>query len=46
LTSAFGLGEIVGSSFAGALSDRLGNFTVPSVIATAALITSAALVAG
>ena len=46
LTSAFGLGQIVGPSFAGALSDRLGNFTVPSVIATAALITSAALVAG
>ncbi len=46
LTSAFGLGQIVGPSFAGALSDRLGNFTVPSVIATAALITSAALAAG
>ena len=46
LTSAFGLGQIVGPSFAGALSDRLGSFTVPSVIATAALITSAALAAG
>jgi len=45
LTSAFGLGQIVGPSFAGALSDRLGSFTVPSVIATAALITSAALAA-
>jgi len=46
LTGAFGLGQIVGPSFAGALSDRLGSFTVPSVIATAALITSAALAAG
>ena len=46
LTSAFGLGQIVGPGFAGALSDRLGSFTVPSVIATAALITSAALAAG
>ncbi len=45
LTSAFGLGQIVGPAFAGALSDRLGSFTVPSVIATAALIPSAALAA-
>jgi MFS family permease len=45
MTSAFGLGQIVGPSFAGALSDRLGSFTLASVIATAALIVAAGLAA-
>lgn len=45
MTSAFGIGQIVGPSFAGALSDRLGSFTLPSVAAAAALIVSAALAA-
>lgn len=45
MTSAFGLGQIVGPSFAGALSDRLGSFTLASVVAAAALIAAAGLVA-
>ncbi len=45
MTSAFGLGQIVGPSFAGALSDRFGSFTVPSVVAAAALVAAAVLAA-
>ncbi len=45
MTSAFGVGQIVGPSFAGALSDRLGSFTVACATAAAALIVSAALAA-
>ncbi len=37
MTGAFGLGQIVGPGFAGALYDRLRSFTVPSAIAAAAL---------
>jgi predicted MFS family arabinose efflux permease len=43
MTSAFGLGQILGPSFAGALSDRLGSFLVPSIVAAAALATAAVL---
>ncbi|MGH7042683.1 MAG: YbfB/YjiJ family MFS transporter [Acetobacteraceae bacterium] len=43
MTSAFGLGQILGPSFAGALSDRLGSFTVPSIVAAATLVAAAAL---
>ena len=43
MTSAFGLGQIVGPSFAGALSDRLGGLAVPSLVAAAALAVAAAL---
>ncbi|HET6182978.1 MAG TPA: YbfB/YjiJ family MFS transporter [Acetobacteraceae bacterium] len=43
LTSAFGLGQIIGPSFAGALYDRLGSFAVPSAAAAAALILAALL---
>lgn len=45
MTGAFGLGQIVGPTFAGALSDRLGSLTVASVTAAAALIAAAVLVA-
>jgi predicted MFS family arabinose efflux permease len=45
MTSAFGIGQIFGPSFAGALSDRLGSFTLPCVAAAAALIVSAVLAA-
>lgn len=43
MTSAFGLGQIVGPSFAGALSDRLGSFAVPSAVAAAALVLAGCL---
>ncbi len=43
MTGAFGLGQIVGPSFAGALYDRLGSFMVPSLIAAAALAFAALL---
>lgn len=43
MTAAFGLGQIVGPSFAGAVSDRLGSFTVPSVAAAVALLIAGAL---
>ncbi len=43
MTSAFGLGQILGPSFAGALSDRLGSFLVPSIVAAVALAAAAAL---
>ena len=45
MTSAFGLGQIIGPGFAGALADRLGSFTVPSIVAAAALAVAAALTA-
>jgi predicted MFS family arabinose efflux permease len=44
MTAAFGLGQIIGPGFAGALSDCLGGFAVPSVVAAAALLIAAALV--
>lgn len=44
MTGAFALGQIVGPTFAGALSDRLGSLTVASVTAAAALIASAILI--
>jgi len=43
MTAAFGLGQIIGPSFAGALSERLGGFAAPSVVAAAALLIAAAL---
>lgn len=44
MTCAFGLGQIVGPSFAGILSDRFGGFAVPSIAAAIALLIAAALV--
>jgi hypothetical protein len=43
MTSAFGLGQIIGPSFAGWLYDALGGFGVPSGIGAAALVLAAAL---
>ncbi|MBV8613563.1 MAG: YbfB/YjiJ family MFS transporter [Acetobacteraceae bacterium] len=43
MTSAFGLGQIVGPSFAGLLYDRLGSLTVPSLTAAVALVLAAVL---
>ena len=36
-------GPIVGPAFAGIVSDRLGSFTVPSIMAAVALLFAAAL---
>ncbi len=41
MTGAFGVGQIVGPLVAGALSDRLGGFLVPSVAAAGALVLAA-----
>ena len=43
MSSAFGRGQIVGPSFAGALYDALGSFTVPAMVAAGALVLAAAL---
>jgi predicted MFS family arabinose efflux permease len=45
MTGAFGVGQIVGPSFAGMLSDRLGSFAVQSLAAVAALLIAAILAA-
>jgi predicted MFS family arabinose efflux permease len=44
MTSAFGVGQILGPSFAGLVSDRTGSFIVPSIVAAIALAVAAALV--
>lgn len=44
MTSAFGLGQIIGPSFAGMLSDRFGSFAMPSAAAVVALLIAAGLV--
>ncbi len=44
MTSAFGLGQILGPSFAGFVFDHLSNLTIPSLAAAAALAVAAALV--
>ena len=43
MTSAFGIGQIVGPYFAGIVSDWLGSFIVPSATAAAALLIAAVL---
>jgi predicted MFS family arabinose efflux permease len=45
MTGAFGLGQIVGPIFAGIVSDQLGSFTAPSIVAALALGVAAVLVA-
>ena len=44
MTAVFGLGQIVGPSFAGMLFDITGNFTLPTMGAAAALVLAAFLV--
>ena len=44
MTGAFGLGQIVGPSYAGFVAERLGSFTIPSATAVAALLLAAFLV--
>lgn len=43
MTSAFGIGQIIGPYFAGIMSDWLGSFTVPSIAAALALLIAAVL---
>jgi MFS family permease len=43
MTGGFGLGQIIGPTFAGILSDRSGGFTTPSLAAVLALIAAAFL---
>ncbi|MBX4900185.1 MFS transporter [Rhizobium bangladeshense] len=44
MTAAFGIGQIVGPVVAGWIAERSGSFTVPTVVAAAALLVCAALV--
>lgn len=44
MTSAFGLGQILGPSFAGFVFDHVNSFAIPSLIAAAALAVAAVLV--
>jgi predicted MFS family arabinose efflux permease len=44
MTVAFGVGQIIGPSLAGALFDLTGGFALPSLLAAAALIAAAAIV--
>ncbi len=44
MTAAFGLGQIIGPTFAGVLFDMTGSFLMPSVTAAAALLIAALLV--
>jgi predicted MFS family arabinose efflux permease len=45
MTGAFGLGQIAGPLFAGIVSDQLGSFTAPSIVAALALGVAAVLAA-
>jgi len=44
MTAAFGLGQTIGPTFAGVLSDATGSFLAPSLTAAGALVVSALLV--
>ena len=41
MTGAFGVGQIIGPTLAGVLSDALGGFALPSVLAAGALVVAA-----
>jgi cyanate permease len=41
MTGAFGVGQIIGPTLAGVLSDALGGFAVPSAVAAGALVVAA-----
>ena len=43
MTAAWGLGQMMGPTFAGVLYDALGSYLVPSLLATAALAAATAL---
>ena len=43
MTASFGLGQMVGPSFAGLLYDLLGSYLLPSLVAAAGLVAAAAL---
>ncbi len=43
MTASFGVGQVVGPTFAGVLADQLGGFLVPSLIASGALVVAAFL---
>ncbi len=45
MTAAFGLGQMIGPTFAGVVHDLGGGFTAPSLAAAAALVVAAGLVA-
>jgi hypothetical protein len=44
LTAVFGIGQIVGPAFAGAVYDATGSFLLPSMAAASALLLGALLV--
>jgi len=44
MTVAFGIGQIVGPTFAGVVRDATGSFLVPSLTAVGALVAAALLV--
>jgi predicted MFS family arabinose efflux permease len=44
MTASFGLGQVIGPLFAGMVADRTGNLSLPSLVASAALIAGAAMV--
>jgi predicted MFS family arabinose efflux permease len=46
MTASFGFGQIVGPALAGVLSDRIGGFAAPSLLAAGALVAAAIVARG